>query len=157
MNKRRVIRIALVIITIGINTAAGIGFYLFNKPHRNVAESEIDFHISAAELVDEYLNNATLANQKYLADDGESKILAITGTVSAISLDLNNQYVVLLKETSQHAGVSCTFASSTNDQAKNLTAGHTATIKGVIRSGAEYDEDLDLYEDVIVEKCSITQ
>ena len=35
--------------------------------------------------------------------------------------------------------------------------GDTVKVKGVIRSGAEYDEDLDLIENVIIEKSALIQ
>lgn len=155
MNRKKVIRIALLVIVAGILTALSIGYYLFNKPHRDVVDAETDFQISATELVAEYLNAPASANEKYLADDGESKILAVTGTVNSLSTDLNNQRVVVLRDEPQKAGVSCTFTTSTNQQAEQLTAGQIITVKGVIRSGAGYDKDLELYEDVIMEKCSI--
>jgi hypothetical protein len=44
-----------------------------------------------------------------------------------------------------------------NDPSNNeeLKIGTKVSIKGVIRSGAGYDEDLDMYEDVILEKCDL--
>ena len=41
-------------------------------------------------------------------------------------------------------------------QLSKLHIGDFVKIKGVIRSGAEYDEDLDLAENVIVEKSALT-
>jgi len=38
---------------------------------------------------------------------------------------------------------------------EGLKIGDYIKIKGVIRSGAEIDEDLELYEDVIIEKSDI--
>ena len=52
-------------------------------------------------------------------------------------------------------GVSCTFTLETNAQTSNLAQGSNIRVKGVLRSGAEYDEDLVLTENVILEKCSI--
>ena len=113
--------------------------------------------MDASELVLEYLANADLANEKYLEQEGDSKVIAITGTVSSIDEDLNHQKVVLLKNADENAGVSCTFMAVTNANATKLKPGDKVTIKGVIRSGAGYDEDLELYEDVIMEKCDVIQ
>lgn len=155
MNKKKVIRTLLIIVVAGVLIILGTIYYLFNKPHRDVAEMDVDFTTSATELVTEYLNAPDLSNEKYLAEDGESKILAVTGMVASINTDLNNQRVVTLRDESQKAGVSCTFTLSTNTQTEKVSLGQTITVKGVIRSGAEHNEDLDLYEDVIMEKCSI--
>ncbi|UII80307.1 hypothetical protein [Flagellimonas sp. CMM7] len=154
MNKKTKKRI-LGIVLIGIFVAMGIVLYLFNMPQRDVQASKIDFRISAKEIVAEYLANADSANDKYLQEEGDSKILAVTGTVASIDTDLNNQKVVLLKNADEEAGVSSTFMAETNSNAEALQIGDKVTIKGVIRSGAGYDEDLDLYEDVIMEKCDV--
>lgn len=143
------------IIGIGIVIAMGIAYYMFNMPQRNVQETKTDFKIEATTLVTEYLTDAGAANTKYLADDGDSKVIAVTGTVISITEDLNQQKVVLLNGGDTEAGVSCTFTKETNTNANTIEAGHKVTIKGVIRSGASYDEDLEMYENVIIEKSDL--
>jgi hypothetical protein len=155
MKKKKIIKIVLGVGAVGLIAALLIAIYMFNKPHRNVQEAGVDFRSSATELVAEYLNDYQASNQKYLDDEGNSKIMAVTGTVHSITKDMNNQWVVLLKSEGDKAGVSCTFSAATNDSADKLTVGQTVTIKGVIRSGAGYDADLDLYEDVIIEKSDV--
>ncbi len=155
MTKKKIIKVALIVLAIGITGAGSVAYYMFNKPHRDVQSSAIDFTLNGSALVQEYLTDANAGNQKYLAETGDSKIMAVTGKVHSISRDKNNQLVVLLKEDGDKAGVSCTFTAATNPSAEKLTAGQTVTVKGVIRSGAGYDADLDLYEDVILEKCDV--
>ena len=155
MTKRKIIKVALIVVTVGIVSAASIAFYLFNKPHRDVQSSTIDFTLASTALVQEYLTNPQAADQKYLDDTGDSKIMAVTGKVRSISRDMNNQLVVLLQNEGDKAGVSCTFSAATNASVEKLAIGQTVTIKGVIRSGAGYDAALDLYEDVILEKCDV--
>ena len=155
MTKKRVIKFIVIVALSVVVIGAAIGLYLFNKPHRNVQAAEVDFSVTSSALVEEYLTSPEKANEKYLSDEGNSKILAITGKVHSISRDLNDQIVVLLKAEGQNAGVSCTFTKETNANTSTLQIGQTITVKGVIRSGAGFDADLDLYEDVIVEKCDI--
>lgn len=155
--KKKIIKWGLVIIIAGLVIGGSVVLYLFNMPHRDVQAAEADFEIEAAQLVNEYITNAVVANDKYLQEEGESKILAVKGTVASIDEDLNKQTVILLKGENDKAGVSCTFMESTNANAANLKIGDSVTIKGVIRSGAGYDEDLDLYEDVILEKCDVVK
>ncbi len=142
---------------IGVLVALGIAYYMFNLPHRDVQAAQIDFRLSSTEIVNQYLADAPSANDKYLQEEGDSKILAVTGKIFSIREDLNQQKVVLLKEATEHAGVSCTFTEATGKKVENLDIGHTITVKGVIRSGAGFDEDLDLYEDVIMEKCDVIE
>ncbi len=139
----------------GLVITGGIIIYMFNMPHRNVQNTSTDYSIRVKEVVNEYLTDADKANNKYLDSEGESKILEVTGMVSSITEDFNKQKVVLLKAKDLEAGVSCTFIAGTNESASTLKEGDKVTIKGVIRSGASYDEDLEMYENVIMEKCSI--
>ena len=88
-------------------------------------------------------------------EEGESKILEITGTVFSIGEDFNGDIEILLKSADAKAGVSCAFTTETNAKAKNIKIGDSITVKGVIQSGASFDEDLEMYENVIVDKCDI--
>jgi RecG-like helicase len=130
---------------------------MFNMPHRDVQKAAVDYKMEAKDLVNEYLKDAKKANDRYLQEEGESKIIAVTGIVASVDEDMNHQKVVLLRDSGESAGVSCTFMASTNVNAEKLKNGDKVTIKGVIRSGAGYDEDLELYEDVIIEKCDVIQ
>lgn len=155
MGKKKAFRTLLIIGLIAILAASVVIIYLFNKPQRDVQSTEIDFRSTGSALVEEYLNDPIASNKKYLNDEGNSKIIAVTGTVKSLEKDLNNQWVVLLKEQEDKAGVNCTFTSVTNSSAEKLIIGQTVTIKGVIRAGAGYDSDLDLFEDVIIEKSDV--
>jgi hypothetical protein len=152
-SNKKIIYITAVIILICGCTAA----YFYYMPHRNVIGMSAEATIESTALVDEYLLDGMAANAKYLNEEGESAVLAVTGKVSSITTDQINQKVILLKGADAHAGVSCTFTEETNNQASNVKIGQSLTIKGIIRSGAGYDEDLELYEDVILEKCTIVK
>jgi len=154
MNKK-ILKWGLIVLTVVIVVGGGTFLYVFFQPHRDVQATQSDYQLEAKQIVDEYLTNYNAANDKYLQEEGDSKIIEITGIVAEISEDFNKQKVVLLKNSGEHAGVSCTFTSETNQNAENLKLGDKVTIKGVIRSGAGYDEDMELYEDVIFEKCDV--
>lgn len=132
--------------------------YLWFQPHRDVVNTTADAEITAGALVAEFLNNANTAKTKYLDSEGESKILIISGIITQITTDQLGQKVVQLKNTpDDKLGVACTFTLETNAQAESLKVGDQVRIKGVIRSGAEYDEDLELGLDAIVEKSSLAE
>ncbi|MBE9490093.1 MAG: hypothetical protein IMY67_07370 [Bacteroidetes bacterium] len=151
--KKKILKWGLILLISGLVIGGSIVLYMFNQPHRDVQSSNADYKMEAKQLVNEYLANVQLSNDKYLDEEGESKIIEVTGTISEISIDLNSQNVVLLKNEGENAGVSCTLLPNTNSE--NLAVGDEITIKGVIRSGAGYDEDLGLFEDVIMEKCDL--
>ncbi|MCA1758584.1 MAG: OB-fold putative lipoprotein [Bacteroidales bacterium] len=155
MKRKKIIKMAAILVIAGVIIGGGIGLYLFNMPKRDIQNTKTDFSLTSSALVAEYLTDQEAANQKYLAADGESKILEVAGTVSKISENFNGQKVVLLKDKSDKAGVSATFTEESAGQISAIQVGQNIRIKGVIRSGAAYDQDLGLYEHVILEKTAI--
>lgn len=153
--RSKIIKIAAVLIIAGIIAAVGTVIYMFNMPHRDVQTASIDYRLTASELVAEYLNDSKASNDKFLSEDGDSKVMEVNGIVADISEDFSGQKVVLLKVPEDKAGVSCTFTPETNDQTNSLNIGDEVSIKGVIRQGASYNEDLGMYINVIIEKSSL--
>jgi len=150
--KSKIIKLTSIFAIIGIGYAA----YIWFMPHRNVQATTAFATISSTTLVNEFLTDIHKANTRYLdSEEGESKVLIIKGAVAKISKDQLGQQVVLLKNKTDKMGVSCTFTLDTNTQVDTLEIGDVVSIKGVIRSGAEYDEDLDLTEHVIIEKSAL--
>lgn len=155
MKRKKIIRVLIVLVVAGALIGVGAGLYMFFMPQRNVQNLPVDFQVTASDLTEEFLNDITRANQKYLSADGESKILEVTGKVARISENFNGEKVVLLKGDNDKAGVSATFTEETNYSVNGLEPGDVVTIKGVIRSGAYYDQDLDMFVNVTVEKSDI--
>ncbi|MDX2445157.1 MAG: hypothetical protein QNK30_15285 [Bacteroidales bacterium] len=155
--KKKLFRIAAIIAVAGLLIGGGIMLYMFNMPHRDIQSAKTDYSLTSTQIVLEYLSDRDAANEKYLASDGNSKILEVTGIISKISENFNSQKVVLLKSNEDKAGVTAVFTTETNPSVSNLNVGETITVKGVIRSGASYDDDLELYENVILEKSDIVR
>ncbi|MCK9411521.1 MAG: OB-fold putative lipoprotein [Prolixibacteraceae bacterium] len=155
MKRGKIIKSVIIIAVAGIIIAGAVGLYMFNMPHRNVQKANAVYNLTSSQIVTEYLTDKELANKKYLSGDGDSKVLKISGVVNRISEDFNGQKVVLLKGADDKAGVSASFTKETNPNAAKLKVGEAVTIKGVIRSGASFDKDLALYENVILEKSDV--
>lgn len=155
--KKKLFKIAAITALAGLIIGGGAMLYMFNMPHRDIQSAKVDYSLTSTQIVSEYLSDKDAANEKYLAADGDSKVLEVTGIVSKISEDFNNQKVVLLKGNDDKAGVNAVFTAETNTKVLKLKVGETITVKGVIRSGASYDDDLELYENVILEKSDIVQ
>lgn len=133
----------------------GYGLYLWNLPHRDVQATAVDYSLTADALVSEYLADAVAANAKYLDDEGESRVLAITGPVRTVRVNQAGETVAVLRGPDAKAGVACTFTLATNPAADALKIGDTITVKGVIRAGAQYSDVLETYTDAVVEKCAL--
>ena len=99
MKMKKMIKIVVILIAAGVLIGGGVALYLFNMPHRNVQSAKSDYTLTGSEIVAEYLADKDAANQKYLASDGDSKILEISGVVSKISDDFDGNKVVFLKGT----------------------------------------------------------
>ena len=155
MKKRKLIRAMAIIVVAGLLVVVGVGLYMFNKPHRDVQSTQADYMLTSSEIVAEYQADNQAANQKYLSADGDSKILLISGEVNEISENFKGQKVVLLTGGNEMAGVSAIFTEENNDNLKGISVGQDITVKGVIRSGASYDEDLEMYENVILDKSDL--
>lgn len=148
--KKAILLIAVVLL---VGTILG-AYYLF-EPHRDVATSDVDHYLKVGTLVDEYLKNAKTANAKYLAADGDSKIIALSGTVSRIQQSADGRTIVVLKQKNSKAGFQCLFVAGAD--ITGLKVEESATIKGVLRAGPGYDEDLEMFENGYLEECTLVQ
>ncbi len=153
--KKKTIIIAAIVIGAGLIIGLGIGYYMYNMPHRDVQGSDTDYRLSVAELVDEYIADQETANAKYLADDGNSKILEVSGEVFRTRINMNNQMMVVLQGPGDIAGVNATFTPQASTNFPDLERGHEITIKGVIRSGVYYDENLHIYVNAIIDHAAL--
>ena len=156
MKKKTIKRIGLVILT-GIIIAGSIGAYIYFKPHRNVQATNAFTKLKATDLVNEFTADAAKANAKYLASDGNSKVLIVEGRVSKISDNQNGEKVILLKDEGAKVGVSATFTQKTSTNIGSIKIGDIIKVKGAISAGNSYDADLDLYEHAILVQCDIVK
>ncbi len=147
-------RIGLILLA-GIIIAGSIGAYLFFKPHRNVQATSAYATLKVQELTNEFTADAAKANAKYLASDGNSKVLIVEGRVSKISTNQNGEQVIVLKDEGEKVGVSATFTKQTSAYTTAVKVGDIIKIKGAITAGNRYDADLDLYEHAILVQCDI--
>lgn len=157
MTRTKLIRLIIIIVLAGIIVGGGGLLYVFKTPHRNIEKTEADYKITASSLVQEYLSDNQGANNKYLSADGNSKILEVSGEIFKTSRNMDGQLNFLLRSENDLAGVSCTFTKDSDGPELSLKVGDKVIIKGVIRSGAAFDKDLDMYENVIIEKCLVIQ
>ncbi len=156
MKKKTIKRIGLIILA-GIIIAGSIGAYMWFKPHRDIQATKAFAELKVNDLVNEFTANAATANAKYLASDGNSKVLIVEGRVSKILTNQNNETVIVLKDEGAKAGVSATFTQKTSANTTGIKEGDTIKVKGAITAGNSYDADLDLYEHAILVQCDIVK
>jgi hypothetical protein len=155
MSKKPILKKLALVVAIFVLMGGGYGLYLWNMPHRDVQAAKVDFSLTAAEFVDDYLRDGAAANAKYLDAEGDSKILSLTGLVKAMRTNQAGESVLVLRAPGAEVGVACTFTVATNPVPGAVKIGDTVTVKGVVRAGAEYSDILGGYIDAVVEKCSL--
>jgi len=155
MKKKKIFKWIAILGVAGILIGGGIIYYIFNMEHRDVQSTPVDFTMNVNPFVKEYLADAKASNGKYLSEDGDSKILAITGNIGTLDVDDKNRTVITLFGDPNSAGVSCTFLKESASHTKDLKVGDEITVKGVVRAGPEYDEDMELFTDAIMDDCDI--
>lgn len=156
MKKKTIKRIGILIVA-GVVIAGIAGVYLWFKPHRDIQATKAFAELKVNDLVNEFNTDATAANVKYLAADGNSKVLIVEGRVSKISTNQAGETVIVLKEEGAKVGVSASFTKETNAHAAGIKQGQIIKVKGAITAGNSYDADLDLYEHAILVQCDIVK
>jgi hypothetical protein len=117
---KKILAAALLLSVIG----AGVAYYLWNKPHEDIAGASPAYTVEAAALFAEFEANEQAANEKYLG-----KLIAVTGPVrESTTADDGSIRVVL--ETGAMFGVSCGLDPLSTHARKEFPAGETLTIKG---------------------------
>lgn len=155
LKKSKAIKWGLIIFLLIFIAGIVVALSMYYMPHRDIQSTSPDYTMTVSQLTEEYLEGSKQANEKYLSEDGESKILLLTGMIKSISENLNGQKVLLLKEAVDKAGINFTFVEGEAYDFSLLKIGQEVSIKGVIRSGASYDEDLEMYENTIIEKSTL--
>ena len=155
--KRKTIKKVGLFVIAGILIAASVGAYMWFKPHRNVQATNAYATLTATNLTNEFSADADKANAKYLASDGNSKVLIVEGRVSNISTNQNGEKVIVLKDKTAKVGVSATFTKETSADADAVKEGDIIKIKGAITAGNRYDPGLDLYEHAILIQSDIVK
>ncbi|KAA3624091.1 MAG: hypothetical protein DWQ02_23520 [Bacteroidetes bacterium] len=115
------LKIVIVLLFIG----GAIGFYLFNKPHKNMNKAKADIKIEAPELFSAFESDELAANEKYL-----DKVVEVTGVVSEVKQEDGIISVVLETEDLMF-GVICQLDEYSESRKSDFKIGESVTLKGL--------------------------
>lgn len=132
-------KILLSIAGIGLVAGLILLYWIFNKPHRDVAK-EKGIELTAQQLYDAFKNNETQANSLYL-----DKAIQLSGTVADISTNQAGQKVVNFSTNDPLVMINCTFKTDPGA----LKAGDTITFKGIC-TGYIPDANVVINEGVLI-------
>jgi len=125
-------RIGLAVLAV-LLIASVVALYMWNKPHRDVANEEAAFTMASADLADAFAANRSLADSMYL----EQAIL-VSGVISSIEGDSVPTIIL--------PGVVCTMQASEKNTIPEV--GTSVKIKGRC---VAYD---DLFGEVKLDHCT---
>lgn len=132
-------KVLLTIAAVGLIAGLLMVFWIFNKPHRDVAK-EKGIALSAQQVYDAFRTNEASANSKYL-----DKAIELTGTVADVSTNQEGQKVVNFSTNDPLVMINCTFKTDPG----NLKAGDTITFKGIC-TGYIPDANVVINEGVLI-------
>jgi hypothetical protein len=135
------VKVLLIIGGIGLVAAAGVVYYVYNKPHRDVS-SEKGVQLSAQNLYEAYHANEANGEKLYT-----NKALEVTGEVADVSTNQDGKTVVNFKTSDPLVMINCTF----RDNPGGLKPGQTITFKGIC-TGYITDMNVVINEGILVKK-----
>ena len=100
----------------------GIAYYLYNKPHRDVAAEEAAFTVTADEIFDAFEADEQAANAKYL-----DKVVAVSGPLAEVTVNDAGQSVLTI--TAANAMLGGISATMQDKEAPKVNIGAPVTVK----------------------------
>lgn len=133
------VRVLLIVLLIGLVAGAGVVYYVYNKPHRDVTKEE-GVTMTAQALYDAFHTNEAEANKLYL-----DKAIVLTGEVADVSTNQDGKQVVNFKTSDPLVVINCTFKENPGE----LKPGQTISFKGIC-TGYIPDANVVINEGVLV-------
>ena len=134
---------AVVFITVII--IAGIGYYFWNKPHRDVAGAS-GIKTNAAALYKAFTTDSAAANKNFI-----EQVIEVSGMVSSVSKNQQNQTIILIKTTTESAYINCTM----EQQSVDIKEANNINIKGICNGLG--DAELGIMGDVYLVRCYLVK
>ncbi|MCC7246865.1 MAG: hypothetical protein IT269_14360 [Saprospiraceae bacterium] len=103
---------------------AVVGYYMWNKPHKDMAAAKADESVEATALYQAFEADENAANAKYLG-----KTVAVTGAVKSVAKSAESITKVTL-DTGADFGVVCELSTTAEHARTDFPVGEKVTFKG---------------------------
>lgn len=130
-----------------IIAAVALGLYMYNKGPINVKKARA-IQIEAALLYTAFEKDTMAANKKFAG-----KIVQVKGIVKEVSLNQQNEQVILLHTSSSDASINTTMEEANG----SVKTGNAINLKGICSGIGEADTDLGLKADVYLTRAYIIE
>ena len=131
-------KVLILLLALGV-IAAGVGYYMYNKPVASLEKKKADISITAAQLISDYEADEKSANDKYLG-----KLIEVSGKVADITTE-EGKTKIQLETPNPISLIICEM--ETGKETGSIQAGDETVIKGMC-SG--YLSDVILVQATIV-------
>ncbi len=139
---KKYLLISLIVLAIFGFAAA---FVLYNKGPRDVKNIS-GIKVKAIDLYSLYSFDSLQAKKMYT-----DKIVEVTGIVKEISVNAQQQKIILFKTNTSSASVNCTL----DDSAENPAISAAITLKGICSGMGQGDPEMGIMGDVYLSNCYI--
>ncbi|MBL7818195.1 MAG: hypothetical protein JNL70_24505 [Saprospiraceae bacterium] len=134
---KRIIQLGLIALVIG----AGIGYYMWNKPHESIGKPSIV--TTATELAADFGKDENEAMKKYVGSDGKSIVIQVSGKITDVKNDTSG--ITLALDTGDPInGVSCVLDKFTKQPRTDYKVGEEVKLKGLCTGKLT---------DVVIDRC----
>jgi hypothetical protein len=125
-----------------------LGYYLFNKKPSNI-ETSAGIKATSDQVYSSYINDSIQAHKNF-----DNKVLIISGIISAVKVNMQQQQVILLKTFAEGSNINCTM----DKPVPGIKPGDSIVIKGLCSGLGGGDADLGILGDVYITRAtSITR
>ncbi len=133
-------KVLLFIISAIIVIIAITGYMMWNKPHKDIKDADA-LKITAVDLYNIFITDSSKAKSSFT-----DKVVLVTGVVSQVSLNQQDQQIILIKTAVAGAYINCTMEGKTAD----LKTGDPVLVKGICSGYISGDVDMGLPGDVFL-------
>ena len=141
--KKKTIRTIFLSLVLLLAVGVSLAFYMYRMGPPDVKNSR-GIAIKAIDLYSQFDTDTIEAGKMYT-----DKILEVSGTLKNISLNLQQQQVILLKTTNTNASINCTMELPI----PNLKPSDKIIIKGICCGEGQADIDMGIPADVYLTRC----
>jgi hypothetical protein len=135
-------KVILIITAFVLVVGIGATYYLFNKPHRNIALEKPAYILGASILFKEFNMNKDLGDEKF-----GNQVIQVSGRVAEVSVGENSVSIIL---NNMMEAVNCTIEGNYNESAKGIHFGDSITVKGKC-------DGFDMIMGVVLTKCILIE
>jgi len=144
---KKSIKVSIFAVIILAVIGGSIGYYLFQEPVKNFADSSADIVLPAKTLFEEFVQDQNKAIAKYVSED---KTIQIKGKILEISKNSEGIATLLIDVGNPEGDISCTLVKEESAKADKYKAGDVITIQGQCTG---YQELIN--QEVIMIRCGI--